>query len=278
MYKIFLTVRNRLAITTKCIAALKRHAVIPNQIYVYENLTSYKIPEHFVYWAMLYEKGLISQVTFNSRESTYGAFSKASSCNSFGLQHEQDPKKDSYDFLLFMDNDIIVTPRFDEILLNAWHDIRKSKLDNIRVIGQLPGGIKSITNLPYAIGGVEAVTGQLGGSGFWCVKSDFFRDVGYLNLQSLMDLNKRHDVEYWGKMSKVSGGKDYIVGLKKKLCIHCGKIAGSTCNTLTRNKNLQESEKEKLIRFEKSEEDIDKMSFDEFYEKVSHDPDMAKDW
>ena len=278
MYKIFMTCRNRLAVTCKAITALKKHSVLPHQLFVYDNLTSYKVPEHFLYWAMLYEKGLITQVTFNTKESTFGAFSKATACNMFGLQHESDPQKDKYDFLVFIDNDIIVTPKWDEIIYKSWVDIHKNGLTNIKVIGQLPGGIKSITNLPYKIGGIDAVTGQLGGSGFWSVRPNFFRDVGYLNLQTLIGMNKRHDVEYWGRMALASGNKDYIIGLKHKLCIHCGKIAGSVCNKLSKNRHIKDSEREKLIKFEESEEEIDKMSFDEFYEKVSHDPDMAKDW
>jgi len=278
MYKVFFTVRNRMAITCKAITALKRHSVIPHQIYVYDNLTSYRIPEHFVYWAMLYEKGIISQVTFTSKESTFNCFSKGVTSNLFGLQHEQDLNKDSYNFLLFLDNDIIVTPGFDEILYKAWNDINKHKMDNIKVVGQIPGGIKSITHLTYSIGGVEAVTGKIGGSAFWSVRPNFFRDVGYLNLNSLLGLNKGHDIETWGLLDRATKGKDYILGLKHKLCMHTGKYAGSCCNVLTRNKNLQETEKEKLIRFEKAEEEIDKMSFDEFYEKVSKDPNVAKDW
>jgi hypothetical protein len=278
MYKVFISVRNRLAMTTKCIYALKKHSVIPHQIYVYDNLTTYRVPEHFMYFSMLYERGLISQVTFTSKESTFNAFSKASSCNFFGSQHEHDPNKDSYDFLLFLDNDIIVTPGFDEILVKAWRDVKTLKMNNIKIIGQLPGGIKVKNELDKPIGGLKASSGVLGGSGFWSVRPNFFRDVGYLDLKFLVDLNKKHDIEYWAKISQSTGGNDYILGLKHKLCIHCGKFANSICNTLTRNRLTPESEKEKLIRFEDSEKKIDSMTFDEFYKIVYDDPDLNKDW
>jgi len=47
MIKICLTVRNRLALTKKCLLSLKKHSVVPHQIYVYDNLTNYKLDEHF---------------------------------------------------------------------------------------------------------------------------------------------------------------------------------------------------------------------------------------
>lgn len=278
MYKIFLTVRNRLAVTAKCVTALKKHSSYSNHIYVYENSTSYKIAEHFMYWSMLYERNLISQVTFTTKDSTFGAFSKASACNFFGLQHEQDPKKDNYKFLVFLDNDIIVTPGWDEIISNAWDDVNRLKMSNIKIIGQLPGGIKPKKDIDIPIGGYPAVSGKIGGSGFWCVRSSFFRDVGYLNLKSLLNCDKKHDSSYWDLLSQASNNQDYIIGLKHKLCIHVGKIAGSTCNVLTRNRNMTELQRENSIKFEGSENKIDEMSFVDFYELVSKDPDMAKDW
>ncbi len=278
MYKVFMTVRNRLATTCKSITALKRHSVIPHQIYIYDNSTNYKLQEHFIYWSMLYEKGLISQVTFTSKESTFNAFSKASTCNFFGSQHEHDPRKDEYDFLLFLDNDIIVTPGFDEVLHKAWKDVNTLKLNNVKIIGQLPGGIKCKTNLDHLVGGAKACLGTLGGSGFWSVRSNFFRDVGYLDLRHLQNLSKRHDIEYWSKMSQQTHGREYTLGLQHKLCIHTGKISGSICNILSRNRFISDKEKEELIKLEDSEKMIDQMSFDDFYELVSNDKDMIKDW
>ena len=83
MIKIFLTVRNRLAITKKCIKAIQKHSTMPYQLYVYDNQTNHRLKEHFEYFADLYEKGLVSQVTFNTNASTFNAFSKAASNNMF---------------------------------------------------------------------------------------------------------------------------------------------------------------------------------------------------
>ncbi|MHA1815451.1 MAG: glycosyltransferase family 2 protein, partial [Candidatus Heimdallarchaeaceae archaeon] len=146
MIKIFMTVRNRLEITKKAIEALERHSVLKYQLYVYDNQTNYLIEEHFEYFMRLYSEGKITQVTFNTDASTFNAFSKASSCNAFGLQHNQDPKKDSYDYLVMLDNDIIVVPNWDAKLKRGWEFVTKSKLNNIKVIGQLPGGIKNRTD------------------------------------------------------------------------------------------------------------------------------------
>ena len=147
MIKIAITIRNRLAITKKCVAAIKRHSKIPHQLYLYNNSSNHLIKEHFEYAYNLYKQGLVTQVTFNTDASTYKAFSKASALNAFGLSHEQDPAKDSYHFLVFMDNDIIVTPGWDQVFYEGWKFVNSKKMNNIKVIGQLPGGIKQRNNM-----------------------------------------------------------------------------------------------------------------------------------
>ena len=232
-----------------------------------------------MYFSMLYEKGIISQYTVNTKESTFNAFSKAVACNQFGLNHEMDPIKDKYDFLLFLDNDIIVTPGFDKILKNAWDDVNRLKMDHIKIIGQLPGGIKSKTIITEKIGGLTGnKIGKLGGSGFWSVRPNFFRDVGYLDIPPLIGLTKKHDQNYWTKLEKTSKGKDYILGLNHKLCIHVGSIAGSICNTVTRNKNSKQKNVEELIKFEVAEKKIDSMTFDEFYKSIVNNKEMIDNW
>jgi len=263
MIKIMLTVRNRLAITRKCVQAIKKHSVLPHEIYVYDNLTNYRVEEHFNYFYKLYKKKLITQVTFNTKESTFNAFSKAAACNQFGRLHEEDPNKSDVDFLVFLDNDIILSPSWDKIFLKAWRDVKEYKMDNVKVVAQHPGGIKQGTKMEKTFAGRKAVLGRLGGSGLWTVKNDFFTDVGYLKIKSLVGQNKRHDQEYWKKMSKASGGKPYILGIKEVLGIHCGSMAGSVCNVLTRNN--KQGNKLDLIKFEEAEKKIDNMSFDEFY-------------
>ena len=113
MIKIFISVRNRLAITQKCITAIKRHTKIKHQIYIYDNASNYLLQDHFLYFYNLYKSGQITQVTFTTEQSTFNAFSKASTCNFFGQQHEQDPNKDKYDFLIMIDNDVILAPKWD---------------------------------------------------------------------------------------------------------------------------------------------------------------------
>lgn len=277
MYKICLTVRNRLAITCKCINAIKKYSKLPHQIYVYDNLTNHKIQEHFMYFSLLYEKGLISQYTVNTKESTFGAFSKAVSTNCFGYSHEQDPEKDKIDFLVFLDNDcIIVQDGWDQIIKNAWDDIQKNKLDNIKVIGHLPGGIMKKTEIPHKIAGYNAKIGTHGGSGFWIVKNNFFREVGYLNIKELIGCDKKHDQHYWRKLQQVSKNQDYILGLNLKIVIHTGSMAGSICNTLTKNK--LHANKYELIKFDHSENEIDSLSFDQFIEKIKENSKMIGDW
>ena len=258
-----LTVRNRLAITRKCIEAIKKHSVLPHQIYVYDNQTNYRLEEHFNYFFKLYKKGLISQVTFNTDTSTFNAFSKAASCNQFGRLHEEDPKKNEVDYLVFMDNDIIVVPKWDKIFLKAWQDVKSYGMKDVKVVAQHPGGIKQGVKMDKTFAGRQAVFGKLGGSGLWTVRNNWFTDVGFLNIQKLVGQDKRHDQEYWQLMSKRTKGGPYILGIKEPLGIHCGSVAGSVCNVLTRRR--KDPKRLEIIKFQESERKIDEMTFDDFF-------------
>ena len=275
MIKIFLSVRNRLEITKKCIQALKKHSTIEHKIYVYDNSTNYLLKEHFDYFYKLYEEKQISQITFTSEDSTFNAFSKASTCNFFGKQHEEDPKKDKYDFLLILDNDIIVTKSYDSILLKAWSYVTKNKLNNVKIIGQLPGGIKNKIE-KHKIGDINGRVGKLGGSGLWSIRSNFFQDVGFLNLKQLIGHNKKHDQLYWRILDKKTKNKPYILGLDHKLGIHCGKYAGSICNKLTKIEN--QKERNKAIQFRKAEEGLSKIEFQDFYNEIFNNKKLMNDW
>lgn len=277
MIKIFMTVRNRLAITKKAIQAIKKHSKLDHQLYVYNNQTNYRIDEHFEYFSKLYQKGQITQVMFTTTDSTFNAFSKASSCNFFGLQHEQDPNKMKYEFLVMLDNDIIVTPGWDENIKKGWQYVIKHKMNNIKVIGQLPGGIKNREKKIYEIDEkLFGKIGKLGGSGLWSVRPNFFTDVGLLNLNILVGHDKKHDQQYWGLMQKASKGQRYIMGLGEKLGFHCGRRAGSVCNRLTRNKS--NPQKDKMILFEEQEEKIDSVGFDTFYNSILNDNKLMREW
>jgi hypothetical protein len=276
MIKIFITVCNRLAVTKHCIEALKRHSKLPHQIYLYDNHPTYLIDEHFEYFRDLYKSGVLSQLTFNTKQSTFNAFSKASAFNQFGLTHECDPEKDKYDFLLVLDNDIIVMPGYDEILKNSWAEIKRKKLNNIKILSQTPGAIINTVPFNETICGFQAVLGRGGGSAFWSIQPNFFRDIGFLDLSTLVGQKKRHDTSYWGKINKITNGQPYTIGLRHKLCIHTGKIAGSVCNTYTRNKKHPKIEE--LVKFENEEKIISSMTFEEFFNKVSTDKACLTDW
>jgi len=234
------------------------------------------IPEHFKYFGKLYEKGIIAQVTFNTNDSTFNAFSKASSCNFFGMHHEMDPNKDKYDFLLILDNDIILTPLWDDHLRKAWEYVNTNKLNHIKVVGQLPGGIKKVAQEYKISNDMIGKSGFLGGSGLWSIKPDFFKTVGYLDLRQLFGQHKRHDQLYWQSLQKASGGKPYILGIDKKLGIHCGKLCGSVCNTLTRFSAKQKTLD--FINFADSDEKIRKQEFDPFFESIINNKNLIADW
>ncbi len=279
MIKIFLTVRNRLAITKKCIEAIEKHTELPYQLYVYNNQTNYKIEEHFKYFRKLYEQKRVSQVTFNTNESTFNAFSKASAWNMFGMQHEMDPNREKCDFLMCIDNDVLVLKKWDLRLKATWKHIEKHNLKNIKIIGSLPGGIKhtvkTITVVPDKLWGR---LGSLGGSGFWSVRPNYFSDVGFLPIKQLVGHNKKHDQLTWQMCSRANNGKPYILGMKPKLAIHVGRFCGSVCNSLTKNRIAPEPKKLDAIKFEENESRIDSVSFDEFYESCMNNEGLLREW
>lgn len=279
MIKIFLSVRNRLAITKKCITAIERHTELPYQLYVYNNQTNYKIEDHWKYFRELYEEKRVTQVTFNTNESTFNAFSKASAWNMFGMQHEMDPQRDKTDFILCLDNDVLVLKKWDLRLKTTWDSIKKNKLKNIKIVGSLPGGIKHrVKTVQIIQDKLWGSLGQLGGSGFWSVRPNFFIDVGFLPIKQLVGHAKKHDQLTWNMCSRATNGKEYILGMKPKLAIHVGRKCGSTCNRLTRGAHLPEKQKLSGIKFEEQESKIDSISFDDFYEECMTDDKMLREW
>lgn len=276
MYKIAICVRNRLEMTKKCIEGIVRHSKLPHQIYIYDNLTNFREKEHFEFAYNLYKHGIITQYTFNTKESTFNAFPKVVALNQFGHLHQADPNKKSCEFILFIDNDMIVTPDFDVILQKAWAEVRKYMLKNIKIISQVPGGIIKRNPLKVKIAGFSCESGKAGGSGFWCVQSNFYDEVGFLPESKFVGINKRHDSSYWNLLNSSSRGQDYTLGLKHKFCIHCGKYSGSVCNVLTENKN--KLNKEKMIFFDEQEKNIGNLSFEEFYKKIITDEKLMNDW
>ena len=277
MLKILVSVRNRLGISKKCIQSIERNAVEDYQIFVYNNLTNYRLDDHIKYFGNLYKEGRIAQVTFNSKDSTFNAFSKAVSSNMFGLQHEQDPDKDKTEHLMILDNDIVIIhKKFDKLLRKCWQDVKKKKLNNVKIIGQKPGGIKGCkTIIEGGLCGIEARIGKLGGSGLWHICSDFYRDVGFLDLKKLQGQNKKHDQMTWQLCEKATNGEPYIIALKTKIGIHCGKIAGSVCNPLSKMNPKDALEK---IKWSKADKEIEAMTYDNFINMIMEDKYLANDW
>jgi len=266
MYKIFLTVRNRLSSTKKCIEAIKRHSKLEYQLYVYDNITNYRIDEHFEYFSKLYKDGDITQITFNTKQSTFGAFSKAVACNMFGLQHQQDPNKYKCDFLVILDNDTCVCENWDDTLLMGWKEIKRRDLNNIKIITNYSSGLIAPRKLNFKINDYEVYVGRYSGSSLWCIRENFFEDIGFLNLERLVNINKKHDQYYWNKLRSSTGCDEYIAGLKTRLSIDFSSMSGSVCSTLSSDLD----NKEDIIKFERGEEIIDDMNFEEFYSHIKN--------
>lgn len=266
MIKIFMSIRNRLAMTRHAITALEKHTKKPYQLYVYNNSTNHLIDEHFEYFRDLYKNRKVTQICFTTEAATFNAFSKAATCNFFGLQHMQDPNQNNYEFLVMMDNDMVVMPDWDVRARQVWDFVKERGTKNIKVVSQLPGGIKNRNKYADIPDFTAAAYGKLGGSGFWIVQPNFFQDVGLLPLKQLVGHHKRHDQLYWNLLQRASNGKEYILGVRPKFAIHCGPVAGSVCNRLTRNS--RNKDKLKMICFEDQEKNLGSMSFDEFWKWI----------
>ena len=269
MIKIGITVRNRFAITVKCLEALKIHSTIPHQIYIYDNLTDYRLNDHFDFYNKLLAKKMITQVTFNTSESCYGAFSKAISLNQFGLNHEMDPDKNKCDMLVTLDNDIILMPNWDQILLNTLRIIDAYKIPYIYTITQYLGGaVKYGKWLDQDFGEYKGYHGKLGGSCLWASRSNFYKEVGYLDPKPLQGFNKKHDQHYWQLMETLSNGQPYILGLDAPLLLRGGPIAGSVCNKIGFSNSPQ---KLKEIQYREQDKLIESQTFNEFYSRLYKD-------
>jgi len=262
-YKIIINVRNRLGITKKCLESIIKHSVYQNEIYIYDNLTNYRLDEHFRFFQKLYQKNIIHQYTVNSDKSTFNAFSKVVALNQFGYNHMMDPNRHKYDFLLFLDNDMILTPEWDVYITEAWKIIKQQKLKNIKIVTQYPGGLKGVTPTKFKIRNEFIYSGKLGGSGFWAVDTNFFQTVGFLDCKYFIGKNKKHDQMYWSKLNRSSANNDYIWAIQAKMAIHAGGIAGSVCNALTRNKDKKAGLEK--VKFKEIDSKIESLSFDEFY-------------
>lgn len=263
MIKIFLTVRNRLCLTKKCIEALEKHTKSPYELYVFNNLSDYLIDEHFEFFRDMYKENRLSQIVFNTSRSTFNAFSKGVANNQFGHIHQMDPNKERTDFILMLDNDIILTDGWDKKVLNGWKDVDKLRMKNIKIVSQIPGGIMKRKGLNKKIGGYYAEEGYNGGSAIWTVRKDFFEDVGFLNIKRLVGINKKHDQHYWPMVSKKTNGKPYILGLDTVLAYDSSPLLGSVCNALEKSRKNKNQRLD--ISFSSKEEKIDNMDFDEFF-------------
>ena len=268
MIKICITVRNRLAITKKCIESLERFTCSEKSIHIYDNLTNYRFDEHLEYYMQLYTEGIIDKFVINSEQSTYNCFSKAVCFNEFGFNHIQDPGRDKTNFLVLLDNDMLVCPAWDIYVRAIMEYISdKKQFDDIRIITQNPGGVTD-RKQSFKVFDMGFEIGVHGGSGFWCLRPNFFDDIGFLDLNLVKGINKKHDQNYWDKIAKKTKGRPYSLAINKKLALHTGPLlSGSVCDILTKHNNDQQQ-----IKFEELDKQIENISFEDFYKQIKDEP------
>jgi len=268
MIKVCITVRNRLAITKKCIESLLKFSVYPLSIHIYDNLTNYRFNEHLEYYMNLYTDCLIDKFVINSQQSTFSCFSKAVAFNDFGFNHNQDPDKDKVQFLLLIDNDMLVKPQWDVYVNIIMQRIKDDpQFQNIHIVTQEPGGVTD-KKRSIEINGIKCWFGTHGGSGFWCLRPTFFDDIGFLDLKLVQGINKKHDQNYWKKIGHKIRGNEYSLSIEKPLALHTGPLfSGSVCNELTKNGKDHDG-----IKFENLDKSLEEISFMDFYEKIKDEP------
>lgn len=240
--RVMFTVRNRFAMTKYTLENLFR-SVDKNtwklEVFLYDNLSEFDMEERAVHYIRLLESNKLAQVTFNTKDSTNNAFSKAASNNQFADFHMNSLDRKEIRYVVMMDNDMLCLPGWLDLFDKAWRDI--DSVDNLKneisVVTQHPGGV--VGKVPVKINGTEYKRGTSGGSGFWVVKSNFFNKVGKLDLNSLVGRNKGHDQRYWYKIQKKTGVYKYIMTVPCQKILHLGGICGSVCNVLQRKGEME---------------------------------------
>lgn len=272
---IFLSVRNRLAVTKKCIEALYKYTTCPFHLYVYDNCTTYKVAEHFKYFGDLYVENKITKYTVNTLESTYYAFSKAVAFNDFGHTIQQNPIKNRYDYYVCLDNDIIIRKEgWNDVFKDLWKAVAcTEELDSIRVLAQFPGG--TTVHQKGTIDDYKVNLGFASGSGFWAIRSDFFDTIGFLNLAELVGHNKKHDQLYWKKMRAYNSNAPYVLAVEELLAVHFDNY--KDYNSLSICLPTQDDPSMTVVH-EDVEEEIAAMTFEDFEILLNDNVDRLRIW
>lgn len=270
---VFLSVRNRLAITKRCIEYLFKNTRREIDLFVFDNCTGTRIPDHFNYFCRLYEQGKLQKYVANTITSTYNAFSKAMSFNEFGLFIENHPDKFSYDWLVCLDNDmILIQEKWDDIIGTMFEEVDKKEPNNtIQIITQYPGGC---SGTDYNLDKFKIRVGVNSGSGFWNIRPDFFTKVGLLESEPLIGINKRHDLELWPKLNAYTKGQPYVIAIDQPMALHIAYHDGkdlSICKATRNNPAMN-------VDFELFDNLIETMNDTEFNEFIMKDADVSRRW
>lgn len=269
---VFITVRNRLAITKKCIESLYLNTNRPIHLFVFDNCMSTRLDEHFIYFCNLYKVGRLQKYVVNTVTSTYNAFSKAMSFNEFGLFIESHPNKNEYEWLLCLDNDMIIIQKgWDDYIASMFNEVDKHEGNTIQIVTQYPGGVSGSDHM---FGNIKVRVGVNGGSGFWNIRPDFFSKVGLLEPEPLLGISKRHDIHYWEKLNKFSRGQPYTVAIDLPLALHvayCNGMDLSVCKAI-RNDHASN------VDFESFDALVEGLQYDDFLEWIKRDEDVFRRW
>jgi len=274
--RVMISTRERLEYTIKCIQALERFTKNDLEIFLFDDRSKENLAERFQYYKYLVENNKIAHLEILPSDSkiSFNTFGKAVSWNIFGYISSFMFPEQYFDWILLIDNDIIVRKEgWDTKLIETWRRINQYKeLKTIQVVTQAPGGIMG-EKLEFDLeDGYKIRVGSAGGSGFWFLKKDYFKNMGLLPLKFLIGKSKGHDQLSWQLHQLRTNSRRYVAGLWDKLALHIGHNR-SICNYLTwgREKKTAPGDKIRADRIkeaiEKEENKLKQISLDEVIKK-----------
>lgn len=272
---VFMTVRNRLSLSEKCIEALYKNTSSDIHLFVFDNCTTHNIDGHFTYFSYLYKQGKLQKYVVNTLISTFNAFSKAMSFNEFGVYIESLPDKSIYDFLLCLDNDMILVEKDWDLIIKEAMEATSKKIPTLEIWAQYPGGCSGHDyTIPIKGQDTTIRLGINSGSGFWCIKPDFFSRVGLIEPELLVGINKRHDIELWSKLNELHKGKPYVCAIKIPMALHFSYFNGKDLSICKPTRN----DPSKEIIHHDVEKLVNSMSYEEFIEFIKKDEELFSQW
>ena len=294
--------RDRTILTTKCIESIHQNSKNFNKIniYLFDNL-SINIKERSNKFFDLLEKEKIVFYSYDTKISSSDCFPKAIAFRRFiemmkldaeikNLKKGIDKKETTDIYYCLIDNDMILTEKWDEYFLSSIKFVKEHKTykNSINYIVKHPGGVlsrnvKETINIQNIVNIKDTSKISLnfsfygGSSGFWFMDYEMllknFWPSEYFD--RVRGRYKRHDSTTWIKL-KEKTKECFVVSVtpsrENPLVMHMGGIFGSMCIPLDFNNGKGElNYKSKISEMTNNEQILDKMSVSDIINMYKND-------